>query len=138
MLKTARAGRFMWLGILIGCGGVPSTSNPGPPPPHGGTIISLPNGKGFVEVVKKSGTSRAVPTTSEVAFYFFKDTSTPYSPAPTVGTLTVNKNKKVVLKTEGDALVTPPGPPLFENADVDGALSVDLAGGPVTIPLGLR
>ena len=61
----------------------------------------------------------------------------PVSPAPSSGTLTVGK-KKVTLKSEGDALVTPTGPPLFAKSDVDGILSVDLDGKPISIPLGVR
>jgi hypothetical protein len=113
------------------------TSNPGTPPPHSGNLIVLPGGKGYVEVVKKSGVSGKAPVTGEVAFYFLKDMSTPFSPAPSSGTLTVGK-KKVSLKSEGDALVTPEGPPLFAKGDVDGALSVELDGKETTIPLGIR
>jgi hypothetical protein len=44
-----------------------------------------------VEVVKKQGSSAKAPMAGEVSFYFLKDTSTPISPAPTAGTLTVGK-----------------------------------------------
>lgn len=122
---------------LIGCGGGPSLSDPGPPPPHGGNLLRLPANAGYVEVVKKPSSSATTPMTGEVSFYFLKDASTPISPTPTVGTLTVGK-KKVALKSEGDALVTPEGPPLFPKGDVDGILTVELGGKPVDIPMGIR
>jgi hypothetical protein len=90
-----------------------------------------------VEVVKKAATSGKGPVTAEVSFYFLKDMSTPLSSPPTTGTLTVGK-KKVILKADGEALVTPDGPPLFPKGDVDGTLTVSLDGKETTIPLGLR
>ena len=63
---------------------------------------------------------------------------TPYSRAPSSGTLTVGK-KKVTLQPSGDGLATPSGPPLFpKERGVDGAVSVELDGKTVTIPLGVR
>jgi hypothetical protein len=90
-----------------------------------------------VEVVKKQGSSAKAPMAGEVSFYFLKDTSTPISPAPTAGTLTVGK-RVIALKSEGDSLVTPEGPPLFPKGDVDGTLSVELSGKPVNVPMGVR
>src|SRR5262249_49631194 len=139
MIKLARAGSFLLWGILIGCGGgAPSTSNPGPPPPHGGNLIALPGEKGYVEIVKKPAGSGKAPLTAEVSFYFLKsDGTTPVSPAPAAGKLQVG-NKDVALQAEGDALVTPSGPPLFAKGDVDGLLSVELDGKAMKIPLGIR
>jgi hypothetical protein len=92
-----------------------------------------------VEVVQKKSDSSTTPMTGEVSFYFLKeDGATPISPAPTGGTLEVGK-KKLTLKPEGDALVTPAGPPLFARIDgVDGILRVELDGKTVNIPLGVR
>jgi hypothetical protein len=122
---------------LIGCGGGPTLSDSGPPPPHGGNLVRLPANAGYVEVVKKANSSAKTPMAGEVSFYFLKDASTPISPAPSAGTLTVGK-KKVALKSEGDALVTPEGPPLFPKGDVDGILTVELDGKSVNIPMGVR
>jgi hypothetical protein len=139
MPRIARAGCALLLGMLIGCGGgPPSTANPGTPPPHGGNLVTLLGGKGFVEVVQKKPTSADTPMTGEVTFYFLKgDGSTPISPAPGSGTLTVGTNK-IALKPEGDGLATPNGPPLFPKGGLDGVLSVDLDGKPVNVPLGVR
>jgi hypothetical protein len=134
-----RAAGPLALSISMGCGsGPPSTSNPGDPPPHGGVSISMPGGTGLVEIVKKDSSASKQSITSEVSFYFFKNGYTPYSPNPSGGTLTLASGKKVELKPEGDALVTPPGPALFKQGDVDGTLTVQLDGVNKTIPLGVR
>ena len=96
----------------------------------------MPGGKGYLEVVRKEAASAKTPLIGEVSFFFLKDASTPYSPAPSSGTLTIG-NKKVPLKAEGDALVTPNGTPLFAKG-LDGVVSVELDGKTTTIPLGVR
>ncbi len=138
MFKIARSGCFVFLGLLAGCGGgVPSTSDSGPPPPHQGNRIAISGGQGYVEVVKKEVSGRS-PISAEISFYFLRnDGTTPISPSPAAGTLTVGK-RKVDLKAEGDGLVTPTGLPLFPKSGVDGMLSVNLDGKSINIPLGLR
>jgi hypothetical protein len=86
-------------------------------------------------VVKKDVGSSKTPITGELSFYFLKDMSTLHSPAPRSGTLTVGK-KRANLSSEGEALVTPNGPPLFPQGDPDGILSVELDGKVVNVPLG--
>jgi hypothetical protein len=138
MFRIARSGCLVFLGCLAGCGGVaPSTSYSGPPPPHKGNLVAISGGKGYVEVVKKEVSPRS-PVSAEISFYFLRDDgTTPYSPSPGAGTLTVGK-KTVDLKAEDDGLVTPNGPPLFPKKGVDGMLRVDLDGKSINIPLGLR
>jgi hypothetical protein len=136
MPKLARAASLSLLGLFIGCGGPPSLSDGGPPPAHGGNLIALPGGQGYVEVVQKDGTA-GKSMSAEASFYFLKDGTTPMSPAPSAGTLTVGKNT-VTLKPSGDALVTPDGPPLFPKGVVDGRLSVQIDGKTTVIPLGMR
>ncbi len=134
--KTLRVALAACLAIA-GCGGTTKLES-GAPPPHGGSLIALPEGKGSVEVVRKSAGADASKMTSELAFYLLDPKNAPITPAPASGTLTVGK-KVVNLKSEGDGLVTPEGPALFpRNAGLDGVLSVDLGGKPVTVPLGLR
>jgi hypothetical protein len=137
MNKLFRVGCLTLIGVWSGCGGGSPTSSPETTAPHGGTLIRLPGGQGMVEVVKKASPSKSQPVTAEVSFYFLKDANTPYSPAPSAGTLTTGK-KTVNLKAEGDGLVTPNGPPLFPKGEPDGTLAVDLDGKNVKIPLGVR
>ncbi len=137
MINVTRFYYFVLAAAISGCGQGSLTSNPGTPPPHGGNLVKLPGGMGYVEVVKKSVASSKEPTSGEATFYFLKDMTDPYSPAPSTGTLTVGK-KQVTLKSEGDGLVTPSGPPLFAKSDVDGVLTVELDGKSIKIPLGVR
>jgi hypothetical protein len=136
MRNLLRLGYGFILGTVIGCGPkAPDLSNAGTPPPHGGELVAMPGGKGYVEVVKKAGGTTST-RSKEVAFYFLKDADSPL-PTPSMGILTVGK-KKVDLRVDGDALVTPDGPPLFPKGDLDGILSVQMEGKSVNIPLGSR
>lgn len=135
---------FLRLGtvlILAGCtgcgGGLPDTSNAGTPPPHQGTLLRMPGGAGFIEIVQQKAASPKSTMTGEVTFYFLREDGKPLTPAPTGGTLTVGK-KKVALKAEGDGLTTPSGPALYPKGGIDGELSVELDGKPRVIPLGVR
>ena len=130
---------FCLLGLMVivgcgGCGGI-STADPGPPPPHGGTLVVLPDGTCLIEVVKKKGNE---PITAEVTFYFYKDAYTPYDPAPTSGILILDDQRQVSLQIDGDALVTPSGPALFGDEEVNGVLSVEFDGEARQIPLRVR
>jgi hypothetical protein len=139
MCKFALGAMILCFGLTIGCGGgAPDTSNPGEPPPHGGLLVKMPGGTGLVEIVKKDTSPSEKTVTAEASFYFFKSAYTAYSPSPSTGTLTPANGKKVELKAEGDALVTPPGPPLFKQGAVDGTLTIELDGKTRTIPLGVR
>jgi hypothetical protein len=115
------------LALLIGCGsgGSPRLDESGPGTPHGGELIPMPGGKGFVEIVAKG---------KGASFYFLKDASTPFSPAPTAGVLNVG-SKKITLKSEGEGLAVPDGTAAFVKGTADGILSVELDGKPVNIPL---
>ena len=138
MPKIKTLASLLLLGLIFGCGDRPGdTSATGPPPPHNGLMLPLPDNAGFVEVVKKDAAS---PTTAEdeASFYFYKDGTTPFSPSPTAGSLTVGEGKKIDLVAKGDALVTPPGPALFGKDEVNGLLTTDLGGKPVSVRIGAR
>jgi hypothetical protein len=98
-------------------------------------VIFFPDGSGCVEVVKKEGT---YPISAELSFYFFTEGYVPYEPVPTSGLLVINKEQRIFLQAEGDALVTPTGPVLFGDQEIDGVLSVELDGEARQIPLGIR
>jgi hypothetical protein len=74
-------------GILSGCGaGIQSQS--APEPAHGGNMIALPSGRGFVELLTASESTAAVrkgaPVKSRIVAYFYNsDGTTELSPAPT-------------------------------------------------------
>lgn len=121
----------------LGCGNQSlSTADPGVEPPHEGTLFPLPAGKGFIEIVKKNGTS---PISSEVSFYLYRDGSyTPYDSMPDSAVLLLDSNHSVKLKLVEDALVTPEGPVLFAKRDVEGLLRFELEGDSIQVVLGGR
>lgn len=137
MFSGLRVFGLCFLGMFVGCGGSSalSTANSGKLAPHGGTLFPLPDGQGRVEIVKKEGTA---PITAEVSIYFYKQDSTPFNPAPTTGTLVLDDKRKVTLQADGDAMVTPAGPVLFGDRDVEGRLLIELEGRLVRIPIGMR
>jgi hypothetical protein len=138
LTEVARVGCLAFIVALSGCGGgFPSTSNVGPAPPHGGNLIAVRGEKIFVEVVQKQSGSAKIPMNGEVSFYFLDNSSAPYSPAPTSGTLEIGK-KKVTLRADDGGLITPDSPPLFPKGGVDGTLRVELDGKIIDIPLGVR
>jgi len=137
MSPGLRVSRFWFMALVVGCGcnRSLSTADPGDPPPHGGRIVRFADGSGFIEVVKKEGPA---PITAEVSFYFFKNAYTPYEPEPGSGVLMIDEKRRVPLRAEGDALVTPTGPVLFADQEVDGVLSIELGGKSRQVPLGMR
>lgn len=132
MTGSRRLASFLALVLTAGCGGgAPDLTDPGTPPPHGGTATALPGGEGFVEIVKgKDGEA-------EYLFYFLKDMKTPYTPGPTEGNILLG-NKQVDLVVEGDHLATPKGPALFPQSEPSGDLRVRLNGKGISIPLNVR
>lgn len=137
MTKLILGACLAFVVFLCGCTKDNSTAVK-PPPPHGGSLIAIPDNNGFVEIVKKPIAGKETSVSGEMKFYFFKDEFTPFTPAPTTATLTCGKNKTVTLKPDGDALVTPDGPPLFDGGEPDGTLSVQLGGKNLSVPLGVR
>lgn len=133
--------RFAFSLFLIvhafGCGSQSiSTKNPGQEPPHEGMLIPMPAGKGFVEVVKKTGTA---PISAELTFYLYRDGNyTPFDSAPESPVLVLDSKNSVKLKVVDDALVTPEGPVLFGKRDVEGLLRFELEGDSIQVVLGGR
>jgi hypothetical protein len=64
--------------VLAGCG-QQSQSLP-PPPPHGGTAFVLPEGKGFVEVVRQDVKDQ--PSQTQLLVFFMDPECKPLSSAP--------------------------------------------------------
>ena len=137
-----RIGLVCLFGLVAGCGkGVPDTSKEATPPPHGGTLAFFQDskGRGVIEVVKKQGTT---PISAEVSFFFYQadDNFTPYESIPEKGVLVLDAKRTITLQLDGDegALVTPSGPVLFGNRDVEGELKFEIDGEPKVILLGVR
>jgi hypothetical protein len=93
--------------VWAGCGG-PSTSGPaGPQASHGGSLLPIARGNGFVEMVFEPGDPKAKGRVKgKVAAYFLnRDGSGPPDPAPTDVIFTDESGKSYPLtsKGQGDA-----------------------------------
>ena len=145
MRKTLRCAWPLLAIVAIGCdsGPVGPPSGPSFSPPHGGNFVDLPEKKGSVEIVRNDVSKKNVGSESEFALYFFgPDHTTPLSPPPKSGTLSLNTpkgTKTVALQSKGDALVSPPAPAMLGGHELEGELSIDLDGGQaVKVPLSIR
>ena len=140
MMRRRQFGISLLAGLATGCGGAPGLK-PAPAMPHGGLIVSLPDDKGFAEIVthrpKKGET-----TQSEFSVYFLgPDRATALAPFPTTAALTVSTptgERNVELRPFNDALVSVPAAPILGGHDLDGTLSVEIGGQKIEAPIGGR
>ena len=104
-------------------------------------MLPLPNNQGFAEVVI-STPKKGETTKSEFAVYFLgSDRTSPLSPEPPTGTITVNTPKgemTIELKPVKGALISTPGASVLGGHEADGTLSFELGGDQVKVPLGGR
>jgi hypothetical protein len=104
---------------------------------HGGTLLTLPGGKGFVELVVEPATPKSAKTPGALAAYFLKaDGTGPIDPTPTGVTFTPERGKPVKLAAKGDHFVSEPGP-YTPGRELSGELTADI-GGPVQVPVQTR
>jgi len=129
------------LALLTGCDGGPPVPKPGPATPHNGTLVSLPEDGGFVEIVKEPDSGKK--DRAKILAYFLDSSRNPIT---TVSAVTLKSkatgNKPIELKPTGDADPAKAGgmatPSLPDVGEIDGELTATIAGKPVTIPLNVR
>jgi hypothetical protein len=140
-MHRIRAASVLLAGLLMGCGGGTPKTLPTTAPPHGGSILNLPDGAGFAEVVVNS-LKKGETTKSEFSVYFLgPDRTTALAPAPTSATLTLSTprgERTVELKPFNDALISPPAESVLMGHNLDGTLNVEIGGKPVSIPMAGR
>jgi hypothetical protein len=106
---------------------------------HGGTVLTLPGGKGLVEFQLESGEDTGKSSKSKAVAYFLKaDGSGPLDPAPSEVTFTPEGGKSVALKSDGGILksgryASDAVLPMAAGRDVAGELSVSLGGDVVKV-----
>ena len=125
---------------LTGCGGV-NPAKPGPPTPHGGVVVPLPEDKGLVEVVKQPAPGKAGRTV--IVVYFLDNDRNPMTAAPTTATFKGPSpaDKPVSFKPiTGDAAKAGglASDPINDRGDMEGDLTATVGGSPVTVSLTLR
>ena len=112
------------------------------PPPHGGTAFPLPEGKGFVEVIRHDDSNQ--PSQTQLVIYFTNPGCKPLPSAPTnVSFQPRGKNAaRIAFKLTADSdPVTAGGlaSATFTNAgDVAGQITATIDSKPVSIPINIR
>jgi hypothetical protein len=140
MLRAFLSGVFLLTAILSGCG-APTIDLP-PPPPHGGTAFALPEGKGFVEVLRHEPPEQPGSTQLVVYFLDAKCKTLP-SPSTTVSfTPRVRGAAPVALKPIGDADPAKAGglasAPFGDPGEIAGLLSATIENKSVSVAVNLR
>jgi len=128
-------GLILIVSLGIGCG---SSNNSGPPTPHNGALVELPDRKGFLEIVKQAASGKA--GRSQIVIHFLDRDRNPMSGAPTAATFKgqASGNKPVALKPmEGGAggLISEP---IADRAEIEGEMTATIDGSPVTVPIMIR
>jgi hypothetical protein len=126
--------------VLPGCG-EQSQSLP-PPPPHGGTAFSLPEGKGFVEVLRQEVKDQ--PTQTQLLLYFMDPECRPLSSAPGAVSFQPRgkKSTKIAFAPAGEAEASKAGAlastPFPDSGDIGGILSATIDGKPISVAVSVR
>lgn len=141
LMPKARHYLTLLVGLLLGCGGGTPSTIPTTAPPHGGSLLNLPDGKGYVEIVIKP-IKQGDKSQSEFQIYFLgPDRNSALSPAPSVARLTVSLpvgEKTIELQPKDGVFLSPPAESLLNGHDLSGNLNVDLGSGPIKIEISNR
>lgn len=127
-----------------GCGGSGPPATRGVPASHGGTLLPLPDGSGFVEVVVEPDNPKGGGPKAKgrlVMFFLNRDGSGPPTPAPAGVTFTDDAGKTYPLSPKAAA-----DSARFESAaatfpvgrDLSGELKATTGGRAVSIPVAVR
>jgi hypothetical protein len=140
MTKASLSAVFLFAASLAGCDG-PKPILP-PPPPHGGTAFPLPEGKGFIEVVRQDVPDQ--PKQTQLVIYFLDAQCKPLPSAPTAASFQPRGRKaaSVALKTTGDADPLKSGAlasaPFSDPGEIVGVISATVESKAVSIPISIR
>jgi hypothetical protein len=140
MTRASLSAVFLFAASLSGCDG-PKPILP-PPPPHGGTAFPLPQGKGFVEVVRQNVPDQ--PKLTQLVIYFLDDQCKPLPSVSTVASFLPRGRRaaSVALKTSGDADPLKSGAlssaPFGDPGEIAGVISATIESKAVSIPISIR
>jgi hypothetical protein len=140
MLRDLSPAVLVVAAILSGC------SSPGvdlpPSPPHGGTAFALPDGKGFVEVVRQDAAGQ--PGFTQL-FVYFLDAERNTRPSASITASFKPRDRgaePVTLKPIGDADPAQVGgftsAPFRDPGEIVGLLSATFASQPLSVAVNLR
>jgi hypothetical protein len=140
MHRAPLSGFFVFALILAGCG---STSiNLPPPPPHGGTAYTLPDGKGFVEVVRQDATDH--PGQTQLVVHFLDAKQKSISSSVTNVSFAAKERKAAPIAFKPVTTADPAragglaSAPFADPGEVAGLLSVTIDGKNVSVAVNLR
>jgi hypothetical protein len=140
MTRASLSAVFLLAASLAGCD-APKPILP-PPPPHGGTAFPLPQGKGFVEVLRQDVPDQ--PNLTQLVIYFLDAECKPLASASTVASFQPKGRRAapVALKPTGDADPLKTGrlasAPFGDPGDIVGVLSATIESKPVSIAISIR
>jgi hypothetical protein len=140
MMRTVLSAGFLLAATFPGCG-TPFVNLP-PAPPHGGTAFALPEGKGFVEVLRQDAPQQ--PGLTQLVVYFLDATCKPLPSSSTAVSFTprVRGAETVTLKPIGDADPAKAGglasTPFQDPGEIVGLLSATIENKPVSIAISMR
>jgi hypothetical protein len=127
-------------GMVLGCGGsAPIATGIGPA--HGGSVFTIPGGKGFVELATEAADLKATPPKRRLLIYFSRPDGSPLPSPPTdvsVKLLSGDSPVTVALKpdpADPSKFLSEPGP--FED-EGRGEVAATIDGGAVQIPFTRR
>jgi hypothetical protein len=123
-----------------GCGGGPPNPQPGPATPHSGALSAIPDGQGYVEVLKAPAPGNKKMT--QVSLFFLDADKKPVSSPPPSATLKLfTATPPIEFKPitgdptkEGGLISTP----FLDRDDMSGNLTASINGTSMTIPLTIR
>jgi hypothetical protein len=140
MTRAVLSAVFLSAAILPGCHS-PSVNLP-PPPPHGGTAFALPDGKGFVEVLRQDAPEQ--PGLTQLVVYFLDAACKPLPAASTAVSFTPKSRGAVpvALRPIGDADPAKAGglasAPFRDPGEIVGLLSATIENEPVSVAINMR
>jgi hypothetical protein len=130
------------LAFVAGCEPGPPNLRPGPETPHGGSLFPLPDGQGYVEILKQT-TSGRKPRTRIVAYFLDTDRKTLAAiPIAVSLKLQAGGTAPVEFRSTSDPDPAKAGgltsALIPDRDDLGGDLSAMIDGKSVTIPISLR
>ena len=140
MRRASRRAIFLVAASLAGCDQRDSMLPPHPP--HGGTAFPLPEGKGFVEVLRHDTPDQAGRT--QLVIYFVDSECRPLRSAPTAASFHPRgpRAAKIALKPTHDADPSKAGglasTPFDDPGDIVGMLSGTIENQPISIAISIR
>jgi hypothetical protein len=140
MMRALALSVFLLASIPPGCN-APSVTLP-PAPPHGGTAFALPEGKGFVEVLRQDAPER--PGLTQLVVYFLDPECRPLASASSAVSFQPKGRDAatVALKPIGGVDPAKAGglasAPFRDPGEIVGLLSTTIENKPVSVAINMR